>query len=126
MNVTLLVTIQHQQSVTGVTGGGQHMGVCSFASLGTLSVAQMPGWGTEWPCCSIRLFCFPWSSRKTGTAPSVPSDVCALPGLFVGLGVMKCFELSTTPVLLMSPPVKEQDPFQRNGHSVIRAGPARA
>lgn len=30
MNMTLLVTIQHQQSVTGVTGGGQHMGGLFF------------------------------------------------------------------------------------------------
>lgn len=34
MKVTLLATIQHQQSVTGVTGGGQDMGALFFCLPG--------------------------------------------------------------------------------------------
>lgn len=66
-------------------------------------MAQTPAWGTEWPCRLIGLFCFPPSSRKTGTSPPVPSGVCAAPGLFLGVGVTKYFKLSTTHVLLTSP-----------------------
>lgn len=76
MTVTPLDAVQRLRD-------GQHSGGIVFPPSQGLSVLALPAWG---PLADpIALFRLPFSSRKTGALPRIPSGVCSVSELFLGV-----------------------------------------